>query len=62
MDTQSDSELAALPARELELARLREAIAPALERARRGEGRPPDADRMKDEVTRRLAELGIADA
>ena len=56
-----EESLAAFRAQQRELAQLREELSPACERARRGEGSPLDARQMKEDVTRLLAERGIAD-
>jgi hypothetical protein len=56
-----EESLTAFRAQQLELARLRDAILPALQRARDGEGSPLDSHQMKEDVTRQLAERGIAD-
>ena len=51
-----EESVAAFRAQQLELARLRDAISPALERAHDGEGSPLDSGRMKEDITRQLAE------
>lgn len=56
-----EESVAAFRAQQQELAQLREELAPACRRARRGEGSPLDARQMKEDVTRLLNDRGIAD-
>lgn len=56
-----DECLAEFRARQAELAQLKQAIRPAIERFHRGEGREIDFEQLKQDVTDRLAREGIRD-
>jgi len=60
-DLSPEESVEAFRAYQRESGRLKEAIRPAVERFKRGEGSELDYEAVKDEVTQRLAEKGITE-